>query len=172
MLNSHWQIKTGRLKLVAAANFNRTNLFGSIQNADSLSDNLQNENTLFNREERIRIEKGQNASKIILTANYAIGPISFLIRATRFGKTAYAFGVDDETRDEFFPAKILTDASFSYSPKAWLSITVGSNNIFDVYPRKYANPLNTNEGILVYSNESSPFGYNGGYYFLNMNFRF
>ena len=172
VLNGHWKIKKANLRVIAAANFNRTKLFGAIQNADSLSGNSQNANTLLNREERIKIEKGQPASKIILTGSYTIGKIAVLIRSARFGKSSYAFGVHNETLDEFYSAKILTDASFSYSPKTWFTITAGANNIFDVYPDRNKNPLNTNQGILIYSNESSSFGYNCGYYYLNMSFRF
>ena len=172
ILNGNWKIKKANLRFMLAANFNRTNLFGSIQSADNLPANSQNTNTLFNREERIRIEKSQPASKIILSGNYAIGKIGFLIQSTRFGKTSYAFDSKDTTRDEFFSAKILTDFSVHYSPKTWLTITAGANNIFDVYPDRLKNYKNTTEGILLYCNEALPFGFNGGYYFLSMSFYF
>ncbi len=172
IMNGVWQTTNTNFRVTMAANFNRTNLFGEIQSADSLSVDSQNTNTLFNREERVKIEKGQPASKIILSGNYTIGKTGFLLRATRFGKTSYAFGIDDKSRDEFFSAKILTDVSVMYSPKKWFTITLGANNVLDVYPDKLKNSINTNEGILIYSNESSPFGYNGGYYFLSMSLNF
>jgi iron complex outermembrane receptor protein len=172
VLNGNWKIKKAHLRLLLAANFNQTNLFGPIQSAGKLPADSINTNTLFNREERIKIEKGQPASKIILSGNYAIGKIGFLIRSTRFGKTSYAFVSEDKSRDEFFSAKILTDFSINYSPKTWLTITVGANNVFDVYPDRLKNYLNSTEGILIYSNEASPFGFNGGHCFVNMAFSF
>jgi outer membrane receptor protein involved in Fe transport len=44
----------------------------------------------------------------------------------------------------FLSARILTDASISYSPKKWLTITTGGNNIFDVYPDALKKSFNTN----------------------------
>jgi iron complex outermembrane receptor protein len=132
--------------------------------------NTLNTNTLFNREEKEKLEHGQPASKIIFSANYKRDKIEFLIRNTRFGKTSAVFNSLDIMQDEFFSAKILTDLSISYSPKSWFRITAGANNIFDIYPDPLKNPINKNQGILIYSNEAMPFGYNGGYYFLNMSF--
>jgi iron complex outermembrane receptor protein len=172
VLNGNWKIKKAHLRLLLAANFNQTNLFGPIQSAGKLPADSINTNTLFNREERIEVEKGQPASKIILSGNYAIGKIGFLIRSTRFGKTTTVTDSKDKTRDEFFSAKILTDASINYSPKTWLTLSAGANNIFDVYPDKLKNYVNTTEGIIIYSNRASPFGFNGGYYFVNMSFSF
>jgi len=68
--------------------------------------------------------------------------------------------------------KILTDISLSHLFKPWVKIAIGANNVFDVYPDALKNYANTNEGSWVYSPEASPFGFNGGYYFVNMNFNF
>jgi iron complex outermembrane receptor protein len=171
-LNGKWKIRQGEGGLMLASNFAQTNIFGSIQLADSLGDNTTNSNTLFNREERERMEKGLPRSKIILVADYKKGKTALLIRGTRFGKTSAVFDSADRLRDEFFSAKVLTDVHFSYSPKSWLTITCGANNIFDVYPDPLKNYLNTTQGILIYSNEAMPFGYNGGYYFVNMALNF
>ena len=50
--------------------------------------------------------------------------------------------------------------------------SAGVNNIFDVYPDPVKNPINKNQGILIYSNQGTPYGYYGGYYFLSMAFNF
>jgi iron complex outermembrane receptor protein len=167
-LNGKWKIRQGEGGLMLASNFARTSLFGSIQLADSLSDNTANSNALFNREEREKMEKGQPQSKIIFAANYKKGKSEFLIRGTRFGKTSAVFNSANRSLDEFFSAKVLTDIQLNYVLKSWLTITCGGNNIFDVYPDPLKNYLNKQQGILIYSNEAMPFGYNGGYYFVNM----
>ena len=167
VMTGNWQIRKAIVGLTLAANFNRTKVFGPIQTTSKLSpDSLRN--TLFNREEREKVEHGQPASKIIFSVSYKKDRIGLLIRSTRFGKTSAVFSSADKQRDEFFSAKILTDLSINHSTRPWLTLTAGANNIFDVYPDKLKNLLNNNQGILIYSNEAMPFGYNGGYYFLAM----
>ena len=172
VMNGNWKVNKGNLRSTFTANFTTTTLFGPIQTTDKLSANASNENILFNREEKEKIEHSQPASKIILSANYNKGKVGILIRSTRFGKTSIVLNSDSTSQDEFFSAKIFTDISFSYSPKTWLTITAGVNNVFDVYPDPVKNPLNQNQGILIYSNQGTPYGYNGGYYFVNMSFSF
>ena len=172
IMNSHWQIHKASFGCMLAANFSRTNIFGPIQMADSLPANTLNSNTLFNREEREKLENGQPGSKIILSADYKKGKFGILVRNTRFGKTSAVFDLADHSRDEFFSAKILTDVSISYSPATSVTITTGANNVFDIYPDPLKNNNNNNQGILIYGNEAMPFGYNGGYYFLTLNFNF
>jgi iron complex outermembrane receptor protein len=172
IMNGNWMNKKCSLHLMLAANFTHTSLFGPIESTDKLPADSLNTNTLFNREEREKIEHGQPASKIIVSGNYKRGKMGILIRSTRFGKTSVVNSSVDSSRDEFFSAKILTDVSINYTPKAWLTITAGANNIFDVYPDPVKNPINKNQGILIYSVQASPFAYNGGYYFLSMEFNF
>jgi iron complex outermembrane receptor protein len=93
---------------------------------------------------------------------------------TRFGKTVIAPAyTDPATRitsflSETFSPKILTDIRLTYSPKKWISVTLGTNNIFDVYPDRLKDYNNTAEGLYIYSQEATPFGFNGGYYFLSI----
>jgi len=170
VMNGNWKIKKSGLQLTLAANFTHTNLFGPVQSTDKLPADSLNTNTLFNREEREKIEHGQPASKIIVSGNYKSGKMGILIRSTRFGKTSVVYNSVDSSRDEFFSPKILTDVSINYTPKTWLTVTAGVNNIFDVYPDPVKNPINKNQGILNYSNQATPFGYSGGYYFVSMTF--
>jgi iron complex outermembrane receptor protein len=171
ILNSNWKVRKSNLHISLAANFNRTHIFGVIQSATKLPADPLNTNTLFPRGERGKIEQGQPKGKIILNLNFKTGKWLFNISNTHFGKTAFINNTTS-SRDEFFTSKILTDLNVSYAPKSWLNIAVGANNIFDVYADRLKNYLNTSEGILIYSNEASPFGYNGGYYFASMSFNF
>jgi iron complex outermembrane recepter protein len=170
--NGNWKIRKSSLQSTLAANFTHTNLFGPVQSTDKLPADSLNTNTLFNREEREKIERGQPASKIILSGNYKRGKMGILIRNTRFGKTSAVYSSKDPSQDEFFSAKILTDVSITYSPNPCLTIAGGANNVLNVYPDPLKNPTNKNQGILIYSNQASPFGYNGGYYFVSMELNF
>ena len=172
VMNGNWNINKANLGLILAANFTRTTLFGPIQTTDKLAASSSNENILFNREEREKIENSQPAGKIILSANYKKGKVGFLIRSTRFGETSIVLNSANPAQDEFFSAKIFTDFGLNYSLKTWVTITGGVNNVFNVYPDPVKNPINQNQGILIYSNQGTPYGYNGGYYFLNMAFSF
>ena len=173
VMNGNWKMNKSAFGFILAANFTRTRLFGGIQSTGKLpgdSINSINTNTLFNREERAKIECGQPASKMILSANYTRGRAGILIRSTRFGETSIVLKPANRNQDEFFSAKVFTDINFTYSPKTWFTLTAGINNVFDVYPDPVKNPLNQNQGILIYSNQGTPYGYNGGYYFLSMGF--
>jgi iron complex outermembrane recepter protein len=175
VLNGNWNINKTNLGLTLAANFNRNTIFGSIRTTDKISDTTRYTNTLFGIEERSALEKGQPGEKIILCATADKGKFGFVLRNTFFGKTASTTIVTSPTTDtlyEFFSAKILTDISINYTPKSWLTITAGANNIFDVYPDRLENYSNIGDVTWGYSNAASPFGYNGGYYFVRMSFNF
>lgn len=172
VLNGSWNINKTTLGITLAANFNRNTIFGPIKTTDKISDTARYTNTLFGIEERTTLEKDQPGEKIILSAIVNKGKFGFIFRNTLFGNTGSAT-IDTGPTDilyESFSSKILTDISISYAPRSWVTITAGANNIFDVYPDRLKNHDNTDDGISVYSNGASPFGYNGGYYFMSMAF--
>ena len=174
IMNGNWNLHKANLGFMLTANFTRTNIFGPTQLADSLETNTTNTNILFNVEEKEKIEHSQPGSKIILSATFSKGKFGFVFRNTRFGNTSTTtlFVNPSDTLYEFLSPKILTDININYTPRSWLTITVGANNVFNIYPDRLKNYRNTNEGMLIYGNEGMPFGYNGGYYFLNMAFSF
>ena len=168
VFNGSWKIRKANLLAIFAANFTQNRLFGNIKTAGKLTASEVNENTLFGREERARLEIGQPDSKIILSLNYKINKFGILVRNTRFGKTGIRSNTPALNPDENFFPKILTDLNFSYIPKQWLTFTAGANNIFDVYPDRIRDYRNTQDGTLIYSLEASPFGFYGGYYFVGI----
>ena len=89
----------------------------------------------------------------------------------RFGSAEFIHDTDN-TRDEFFSAKIVTDFNIKFSPKTWPSLTIGGNNIFNVAPDRVKNPANNNDGRQPYGSQYIPFSPNGGHYFVSMNFNF
>jgi iron complex outermembrane recepter protein len=169
VVNSNWNIHASSLRITLAANLNATKIFGVVQSAASLPQDSLNTNTLFNRTERGSMEKGQPYDKIILHLHYQKGKLGCVITNTRFGKTA-TLNETYVALDEHFPPKVLTDISFIYSPRSFLSVTIGANNLLNVYPKRIQHYENTIQGSQLYSPAASPFGFNGGYYFLGMNF--
>ncbi|MCC5879899.1 MAG: TonB-dependent receptor, partial [Idiomarina sp.] len=70
-----------------------------------------------------------------------------------------------------FSGKWITDLSTRYQINPQLSLRAGVQNLFDVYPDQQL-PENQFNGIFLYPNTNAPFGFNGGYYFAELNYRF
>jgi iron complex outermembrane receptor protein len=179
VLNGNWNTGKGNLSACLAANFCSKHYAGEKISTNKLPpDPFDTLNTrgLFIIEEITKIEKGQPDSKISLSLQYKVGKTELLVRNTRFGKTSVApidrDPVTGVTRIwyEYFSSKILTDISLTYSLKPWMKITIGADNVFNIYPDRLKNYANTNHGSWIYSTEASPFGFNGGYYFLSLAF--
>ncbi len=168
VFNGNWKIKNGSLMAMLGGNFTQTRLFGDIKTTGKLKADSVNTITLFNREERGRLEHGQPDSKIVLSLNYKTNKFGVLVRNTRFGETGIRSNTPVTNPDENFSPKILTDLSLSFTPKSWLTFTAGANNIFDVYPDRIQDPRNTQEGTFIYSLEATPFGFYGGNYFVGI----
>ena len=165
VLDGYWANKKESLGIKLAANFNSNRLYGPVKTSDKLSTIAGSSATLFNSEDSTRIERGQPGSKIILFITYKKSKTKLTICNTRFGKTTITpLGLPKET----FPSKIITDVSVTYLLKPWLTCTVGANNIANVYPGRLKNHENTFQGGWIYSPEASPFGFNGGYYYLGI----
>ncbi len=97
-----------------------------------------------------------------MSLNDKTNKFGILVRNTRFGETGTRFNNPVLNPDENFSSKLLTDLSLSFTPKPWLTITAGANNIFDVYPDRIQDVRNTQEGTYIYSLEATPFGFYGG----------
>ncbi|MBA2250422.1 MAG: TonB-dependent receptor [Chitinophagaceae bacterium] len=166
------KVPKGNLNITLAGNLNKTKLFGNIQTTSKLPADSLNTNTLFNIQEKGRIEQNQPRDKFTLALNYRVGKFNFIVRDTRFGKIATIFNGTDRTRDEHFSPKYVTDVALSFKPKEFMQITIGANNIADVYPDKLKNPLNSSSGVFVYSREATQFGFNGGFYYASLTFNF
>jgi iron complex outermembrane receptor protein len=170
-LNGFYNFRKSTLYYTLAANLNRTNVFGKTQTPANIPADDENSNILLNRADKGNLEEGQPRDKIILSINYQAGKIGFVLNNTRFGRTAF-LNQFSATLDESYTAKILTDVSINYKAKSWMTVTVGANNVFDVYPDKIKYYQNTAQGSYIYSPAASPFGFYGGYYFVSMGFSF
>ena len=182
-----------RLTLTAAANFNET-VVRDFNSSSSTIDNDQFvginnlQNTLFDRQQRARLENGNPRSKINLSANYGYGIFGIEARTVRFGEIQFKDA--DPARsflDQTFAAKWITDVSLSAQLVKQIGLTVGASNLFNIYPDKFmqnprnnefnfsADPTqsyissldNTNRGRFVYP--ANQFGFTGAYYFARLN---
>ena len=174
VMHGKWKIRKAHLIGSLAANFTKTRLFGEIKAVPNLPAATANINSLFDDEQRSDVERGQPRSKIILSLNYQREKFGFIIRNTRFGETAYDFSdMGSIIRPlETFSPKIITDVSICYTPKSWVTITAGINNVFNVYPDRIKNYVNTGEGRNIYALDVWQFGFMGGYYYISMGLNF
>ncbi len=127
---------------------------------------------LFGRVERARIEEGQPQNNILVSANYDFRRLALVLRTQRYGevttRTALTSAGVPSAPDQTFGAKWISDVSGSLKAGDRITFTIGSDNVFDVYPDENSDRRavsatasgNANFGIFPY-NQFSPFGFNG-----------
>jgi iron complex outermembrane recepter protein len=153
-----------------AANFNETEVTESRPLPDQLkSDPTLAAGVLFDREQKGRIERGQPRDKVTLGLTYNIERFTVNTRVTRFGKVASSDRVNP-LLDESFDPRIVTDLSVGYRIGNFATLTIGANNIANVYPEKLEKYGNTSLGRFIYSRSATQFGFNGGYYYSSLVF--
>ncbi|WP_194768654.1 TonB-dependent receptor [Tamlana sp. I1] len=161
-----------------SANYTKT----IVTNVDENSVENGDLNSLFNREERSRIESAQPNFKVNSYVQYEINKFKFNLVGTYFGSLDYLHPDDGdpnnwqlneftgkvETRDQVFSPKFVTDVFVTYKFADFLEATAGCNNIFNVYPDKHTHSGNTNDGNFIYSRRVQQFGVNGANLFFKL----
>jgi len=161
-------IGKGELNISLAANFNKTEIVGDLKTPALLE---SEGNALFDRKERSRIETARPNDKIILGLNYKIGGFTAVLNNTRFGEVTWRHA-SDEAKDQVFSAKIITDLTLNYDFNDKLRLSVGANNLLDVYPDELdskGDVLTDLGGRFQYAWEVNQFGFNGRYMFAKLN---
>lgn len=159
----------GRLNLTGGFNYNKTKITRNAANQGSTIPGL----ILFGRQESLRLEQGQPRTKINASVDFERQWFGATLRATRYGKVLAAGA--DTFNDVNLDAKTITDLELRFKPLGDnLSLALGGNNIFDVYPTKLltgrgidpdtglARNYSANNYFLPFSS-FSPFGFNGRY---------
>ncbi|MEJ7810717.1 MAG: TonB-dependent receptor [Gemmatimonadaceae bacterium] len=159
---------SGLVRFTGGYNRNKTKVLSVIPTPSQLS---AVSSSLFDRGERARIEIGQPRNTVSLTGNYTVKGLGVNVHTQRFGQvtnrnSTNATGVLDQT----FAAKWISDASVSYKLLNRLTLAVGANNIFDVYPDTNIT-ANQTRGIYLFTG-ASPFGFNGRYIFARASYDF
>jgi iron complex outermembrane receptor protein len=159
----------GTLKFTGGFNYSENSVLNdSIPNPPQLAGVSE---LLFDRTERARLVEAQPRTNVRLGATYLKGAWSFELQQSQFG----SFITRSDNResaagrlgDQRFGAKWITDVSGSYD-FGKLRATVGSDNVFGVYPDRISllNPDNY-FGSRMYS-PFSPFGANGRFIYLRL----
>ena len=101
--------------------------------------------------------------KANLTLNYGIGKFNIFFRNNYFGPVTEA--TSTIANQQVYDSRVITDLTFGYRLAKYTTISIGSNNLFDVYPEKIAIAANSNSGQFVYPRSAMQFGFNGRYLF-------
>ena len=110
---------------------------------------------------KLQIENGRPDLRYTATWTHEQGPWRFLARTRYYGEF-YDAPTNDPTVAYFPEPGLLFDFEAGYEMSDSLSLRVGMQNAFDEYPS--TNPHGDASG-LIYP-EQSPFGFNGGFYYL------
>lgn len=160
-----------------AINLNQTRQVGEIHSAGLLkSPNL--EKVYFSEKSRIYLEEAVPRVKASLSHTLTWKGATFYLRNTYFGKVtgadvldANGDGIIDPREHQIIGDKIITDISAAYQFTKNIGLTLGVNNLFDIYPTKNL-PASSNNDQFIYSRSTSQFGQNGRYVFTRLNFNF
>ena len=137
------------------------------------------EEKFFSDRSRILLEEVIPRFKATLSHNLTLGKWSGYLRNTYYGQATapdivapnkrtseYVF---DELGHQVVRGKVITDLSVAYNFTEKTSLSLGVNNLFDLYPEKNVKTNNNNEQF-IYSRATSQFGLNGRYVFLRASF--
>ena len=155
-----------RLKNSLAATFSKTQRVGDIHGSKVLEDAGQI-NTYFDERARIYLEEAVPHTKFNLTNTLSLKKLNFMLRNVYFGKVTNP--TNTPANQQVYSAKIITDLSIGYTLTKGLNLTVGANNLFDVYPDENI-PANQSSGRFVYPRGAIQFSFGGRFLFARLLF--
>jgi iron complex outermembrane receptor protein len=157
----------GVLKFNLGYNHNTTQIIHVNPNPPQLS-SLGANYVLFDRLSRSYLTTALPQDKIVLGVNWIWNKFNVNLRATRYG--GYTIQQDLPSQDRSFDAAILTDLEVSYNLPKNVTLSLGADNIGNVYPS--ANGIFT---AILGSGQyplTSPFGITGGFYYTRLQWNF
>ena len=149
----------GTVRWSLAYNHNKTTIRDLADTPPELS-SLGSGYVLFDRQQQTDLTKATPKDKWILNTNYKVDDWTLNLTLTRYGE--YTEGSNIPANDRTYSAKWITDIDVAYDLTQNLTVALGANNLFDVYPDKI--------GIVPWAGTYeygmfSPYGLGGGYYY-------
>ena len=132
--------------------------------------------SLFTDQDRSIIETWQPKDRVSMSTRYSDDTIAVDYSVHRYG----AYTVIDGGKSQTYMPKYLTDIQLSYGLGEYGRIKIGANNLFNVTPDEnhigqsrggkivdaWGNVVADSPGVFTYSRRSTPFGFNGGLYYI------
>ncbi len=161
-----------KLKTDLAATFSNTVRVGDIHASQVLID-AGKVDTYFDEASRVYLEEAVPGTKINLSHSLTTDKFNVFLRNVYFGEVMEA--TNDLDRQQIFGTKVVTDLSFGYKASESLTVTVGANNLFDVFPDRALDTFsdggtNRSSGRFDWSRRAQQFGVGGRFLFARLNF--
>jgi iron complex outermembrane receptor protein len=154
-------------KSFGASKFGAT-LVGNIN--DMQIENVKNRNLseaiFFGKREKAFLLASAPKSKFGLNLNYSKNKFDAGLAFTNFSKVVL---VDYGDENDVYTAKTITDLTLGYKLSKSLKLSIGSNNLFNVYPDKQDEQGNTEAGGYW---DSVQMGFSGAYYYARLGLNF
>ena len=122
--------------------------------------------TFFGKREQAFLLASAPKNKFGLNLNYSRSKFDSGLAFTHFSKVVL---IDYAGLDNVYGARINTDLTLGYKMTNHLKLTLGSNNLFNVYPTKQDESGNTEAGGYW---DAVQMGFNGAYYYARLGFNF
>ena len=172
------------LNLKIAATWTDTAVIGNVEAPEPLL--IGFEEILFPERERSIIEEWQPNTRINFTADYLIGSVKIRSALRYFGSYTVQEGSGESAQRQTYSGKWLTDLQGAYQLNNALVLTVGINNFLNQLPDLNAVGqarggtlidstgvvIADSPGVFTYDRRAAPFGFNGGFYYAKLSYRF
>ena len=156
-----WKDSFGSSKLGATVVGNINSMEVSHVNNGALD-----QETFFGAREIAFLKASAPNNKFGLNLNYERKWFDAGLAFTRFSKVVL---VDYAGLDNVYDPKIVTDLTLGFQIIKQLKLSVGSNNLFNIYPTKQDESGNTEAGGYW---DSVQMGFSGAYYYTRLSFKF
>jgi iron complex outermembrane receptor protein len=162
-LGANW-----RLKSDLAGTFSKTKKVGDINASDVLR-NAGKVGTYFPEDSRVYLEEAVPRTKINLSNSLTSDKFIIFLRNVYFGEVTEA--TTTVANQQVFGTKLVTDLSVGYKATDALTLTLGANNLFDIYPDRAKDEFgNRSDGRFDWSRRAQQFGIGGRFLFARLNF--
>jgi iron complex outermembrane receptor protein len=168
--------ETAKLKNNLAATFSQTKQDGEIK-ASRILENAGLVSTYFPEDSRVYLEQAVPRSKVSFSNSLSFSNFNIFLRNVYFGAVTEA--TTTVLLQQEFTHKIVTDLSVGYKVSDPLTITIGANNLLDIYPDRADQDLdpvtagdqnNRSGGRFDWSRRAQQFGIGGRFLFARIAF--
>ncbi len=168
-----------KLKSDLSGTFSKTIQVGDINASDVLI-NAGLVGTYFPEDSRVYLEEAVPRTKINLSNSLTTDKFNVFLRNVWFGEVTEA--TTNPGLQQVFGSKLVTDLSFGYKMSESTTVTVGANNLFDIYPDRAEESIsyidsngvpqtgnNRSSGRFDWSRRAQQFGIGGRFLFARLN---
>ncbi len=157
-----------KLKNTLSATLSKTKQVGDI-NASQVLEDAGLVGTYFPEDSRVYLEEAVPRTKFILSHMLNMDKFNFFLRNVYFGEVTEA--TTTVANQQVFGTKLVTDLSIGYKATDALTLTVGANNLLDVYPDRAGEAFgNRSSGRFDWSRRAQQFGIGGRFLFARVSF--